>query len=347
MRKSIKEIKKPNVLTKPILISGEESFFIDKASEFIKKKAIAKDMEVATTVIESVSDLKQVSQDILMPSLFSEEKLFFIIFKQVPNVSLSKQLLELSASLSTEQHIVFICPKLTSKQLQAKWITSFESIGEHYIAYALKFNEQVAWIKSRLAQLGINAPHSCHQLIARHYEGNLHACYQALEKISLIFDKGDISEKDIENVLTQESDYSVFECIDNCFGGELAKVVTILDSLKQQKTEPVIMLWAYLKELRLLAKIKYSLDQGQLLRELFRAHYVWQSKQPIYQRVLKLLTLNDFYTLIAQAKKVDATIKGIEVGDSWFMIRSLLLDTIQYQVSSGDSVMHGMKSQAT
>ncbi len=329
MRKSIREIKRTGLIDKPILLSGEETFFIDKAVDHFKRIAKKNEIETNTISIDSSLDLDKLSEETLMPSLFSEKSHYFIYFKQIPNAKLSKQLVDLLPTLPTTNHYAFVLPKLSSKQLKSKWINTFESIGEHYISYPLKLHEQTAWIKSRLAQLGLETTPNSHLLIAKHYEGNLHACFQAMEKLSLIYDKARLSEADIEKALIQESEYNVFECIDSCLSGQLSRAQTIINTLQTQKIEPVLILWAFLKELRVIAKIKFSLVRGGNINEQFRVHYVWQSKQLIYRSFLKRISLSSIYKLIAMAKEVDAVIKGLSEGDAWFAICRLLITLCQ------------------
>ena len=101
----------------------------------------------------------------------------------------------------------------------------------------------------------------------------------------------------------------------------------MLARLQSEGVEPVIMSWALVRDIRALSKAKHALSQGQDQRAVFQANQIWAKRQPIYRAALQRISVEDGYALLADAVKLDQSIKGqpdqIEVGSIWFQINRL------------------------
>src|SRR3989304_76441 len=91
------------------------------------------------------------------------------------------------------------------------------------------------------------------ELLAHHMEGNLLAAAQEIEKLALLLGRGEVSLDDIEGNLGDNARFSVFTLADACLRGGAAAILRILNSLRAEGVDPVLVLWALAREARSLA----------------------------------------------------------------------------------------------
>jgi DNA polymerase III subunit delta len=154
-------------------------------------------------------------------------------------------------------------------------------------------------------------------LLAECVEGNLAAAAQAIEKIFLLKPTSIVDVELIKTILTDESRFSIFDFVENLIAGNQARALHILENLKQEGTEPVLILWGVTRELRLLADFAQQLKQGQPLENLFQKHRIFSQREVALRKFLKQFSVQDCWQLISKAGEIDKIIKGALPGNVW------------------------------
>ena len=72
-------------------------------------------------------------------------------------------------------------------------------------------------------------------------QGNLIYADNALKKLELIYENKIIDEKDLLSCLTDNSKYDGFNLINSCFSGNLSQTKKIINFLKEQTTDPILI----------------------------------------------------------------------------------------------------------
>lgn len=301
-----------------ILLSGDELFFIDATVKFIIKRANEAGIDNVTKhSIATLDDYAQLVEAIKTPSLFSEQSLFIIRLNGYPKAPIQKQLTELLTLLDEQNTCVFIIDKLTKKQQQSTWVQAIEKNGKHFESLKLKPVEFKRWLGSRLKQKRLSCNDQLIESLATHYENHLLAANQAIENLALLSDDGKISDETLDLVLSQQSQYTIFQCADEALSGNPSKALAILSELKANRAEPILILWSLSKELRLLALLLEGKEKGQPLNQLFRQANIWQSKTGIYHKAVERHNKHSAYQMLQQAKTIDASIKGLNPHKPW------------------------------
>lgn len=189
--------------------------------------------------------------------------------------------------------------------------------------YPLNSAELPVWVARRLRTQGLNPGDGVSEMLAYRYEGNLLACSQEVEKLSLLFDQGDVSLADIEGKLGDNARFDVFAMVDLCLQGDAAATVRALQGLRAEGTAPVLILWALVREIRSLAQMAIDVAAGKSEQQIFRDYRVWAKRQSLVRRALKRHSSGRWYALLQGSHRADKVIKGREPGDAWQALLAL------------------------
>ena len=158
-------------------------------------------------------------------------------------------------------------------------------------------------------------------LLTDYVEGNLSAATQALEKIYLMQSQQPIDAKLIVSVFTDESRFTIFDFAEHFFLGEHARTLHILDNLKADGAEPVLILWALTRELRLLAGFSQQVQRGAAIENVLQTNRIFFRRQTAFRRFLTRASYTDCWHLLKEAAFIDRIIKGAARGNCWDALR--------------------------
>ena len=89
--------------------------------------------------------------------------------------------------------------------------------------------------------------------------------------------------------------------------------------------EPVILMWALTRELRMLAALGDAIKSGIDLSTAMKQERVWQNRQGIVRACVGRHRSQDFYLFIKMACKADAAAKGQRQADPWQLATEIVL----------------------
>ncbi len=156
-------------------------------------------------------------------------------------------------------------------------------------------------------------------------EGNLLAAAQELEKLSLLHPGGLIDTNTLDNAITDNARFDIFQLVDNTLLGNRPRSLRILQNLANEDTEPTLVLWALTRELRTLCEMQKKMKQGASLSSLFSQFRIWEKRQPAVRAFLQRHPQRDGWDLLLKAAEIDRMIKGIEIGNTWDTLADLVI----------------------
>lgn len=106
------------------------------------------------------------------------------------------------------------------------------------------------WLDKRFQKAGFKITPTARQLLCEHFEGNILAANQCLEKLKLMYSKGELTDTQIITVLSPSARYSVFDLMHNLHPQHAEKMPKILTRLQEEGVEPAIVLWGIARECR-------------------------------------------------------------------------------------------------
>ena len=114
------------------------------------------------------------------------------------------------------------------------------------------------------------------------------------------------------------------------------KVLKILSSLNAEGVAPAIVLWALVREARIL--ISYKSAQGQSDRErVLKTNGVWGERKQLIELSAKRLNHAELNRILVLGAKADRQIKGQQHGDAWetLLEASLALASVSVLAKTG------------
>ncbi|HLD14909.1 MAG TPA: DNA polymerase III subunit delta, partial [Burkholderiales bacterium] len=187
------------------------------------------------------------------------------------------------------------------------------------------------WIARRMLVRGLKPGAGVTELLAYHMEGNLLACDQEIEKLAMLWGTAasgaprTVAIEEIEGALSDNARFSVFQLADASLKGEARVVLRMLESLRAEGMEPMLVLWALTREARALASLSVRVAAGESVEQALDAARVWSRRKPQVAQALKRLAPVAWLGVLQRAARIDRVIKGRATGDAWRELQNLAL----------------------
>ena len=251
-------------------------------------------------------------------SLFSDKK---IIEARIPGGKPGDKgiaaLTEICANPSPDNLLLIIFPKLEKSALNSKWLKTLENAGAHIQVWPVNASQMPRWIDQRLRSANISANQEAIEILADRVEGNLLAAVQEIEKLKLLAPEGTVDGSTMSSVVTDSARYNVFEFVDRVLAGDAQAAAKSLRGLENEGTEPIPLLWAITRELRVLIKASELMAGGQKSDWALEKAGVWKKRIPLFRNALKRLQPAHLRMLLCQAGAIDRGIKGMRKLNIW------------------------------
>ncbi|MDK4680588.1 DNA polymerase III subunit delta [Kingella negevensis] len=259
--------------------------------------------------------------------LFADLKLLEI---HVPNGKVGKNggeaLLQLAENLPPDAVVLIVLPKLEKAQISSKWFGALAKNGVVLEAKAVTGAVLPAWIGERLQQQGLSAEPEAVALFAERVEGNLLAAKQEIDKLVLLHPKGHlITVQDAEQAVANVARFDVFQLAAAWMGGDVRRVMRLLDGLEAEGDEPVLLVWAVAEDVRTLIRLSAALKQGKSVQAVRNELRLWGDKQTLAPKAVARLSAMRLIEALQECARIDRQIKGAEDGDAWATFRQLMM----------------------
>lgn len=317
----VSQLSSDSFTAQPVyLLYGEEPFFLRESYDGLRDKLRSQGYLTGDVYdVDAQFDWQALQMETQAGSLFAEQRMIVVNMpKGSPGREGGKFIQDwcafahsLPAGLPPEMVIVFLCERLDSRQVKAKWVTAIESAGLVVQAKPVPLNALPNWCQKKAQTLGLQLDLDAAQLLAERVEGNLLAADQALTKLSLVFgSNATISVETIIEQVVDQAHYQLFALSSALLKGQVAYSLQMLMRLREEGLEPPVILWLLSKELRQLIELSQCVQQGSM-SQAFKQCRIWSSKQAEYTLALKRQNLLGWQALLKSALQIDLMIKGI------------------------------------
>jgi DNA polymerase-3 subunit delta len=310
------------------LISGEVPLLMQEACDKVRKAAVQKgftDREIFQVETGFNWDLFVEATHTL--SLFSNKQLLELRVTNTLTETAGKTLQNYCAQLPQDKILLIITGKLDAKTQKTTWFQAVSKVGVTLAIWPIERQQLPSWVAQRLAQVGLQVESAGIQLLAERAEGNLLACAQEIEKLKLIYDSGQVTAEAIIQAVSDSSRFDVFTFVDAVLAGEKKRLLHIVNGLKNEGVESVLVLWALVRELRNLINIKIDMgtQSGLPSPKILQKYQIWEKRKACVQRALQAHSLQNLQQLLQQAQQIDCMIKGLNKGNVWDALQRLSL----------------------
>lgn len=310
------------------LVSGDEPLLVLEALDTIRAAAREQGFGSRELFVQTGgfdwSELTNAGGNL---SLFADRRIIELRLPAgKPGVKGSATIADFAASSGDD--ILFLCsaPKPDRSSANAKWIKAFEKHGGLVQVWPVDSRELPGWIDARMRRAGLKPDRDAVRLLADRVEGNLLAAQQEIEKLRLLHGEGPVNAEDVDAAVADSSRYDVYKLVDAAVGGDAARAVRILNGIRIEGVEPVIVMWALTRELRTLANLAESVRGGTDLSSAMRQAYVWQNRQGLVRACVGRHQPGEFYRLLKLARDADAAAKGQKRADPWQLATQIVLE---------------------
>lgn len=319
-----------------IFIAGSEPLLVQEA--FDAALAFGKSQGFTDREIFDVCtgfDWSSFSYGAKAPSLFSDKRILDIRLAslKIGDVG-SKAFRAYVQNPSPDNLLIITAPKLDANAQKSKWVVELEKAGLLVTVWPVDRARLPAWIATRLKAAGL--PHSpkISNYIAAQTEGNLLAAKQHIDKVTLLQSDTPMDEATIAKTINASNHYSVFDLVSSALSGDAVRAIRIVRTLKEEKTEATLALWAICSELRI-AEYLLAHDGKKPFAQLCRDKGVWQKRQDDLACFIKRQKIQAVHSQLQTAARIDKMIKGISDGSEWETLEALVL-----QMSAPKGTMH-------
>jgi len=259
-------------------------------------------------------------------SLFAEKKVIELrLGSQKLNKVASQILQQYLANPAPDNVIMMLADKLDIGVKKSAWFKAVEQHGVVVEIWPIDSTQLPQWLRSRASSLGLTLDRDATQLLCDRIEGNLLAARQELDKLSLLYPGQTLNADTVIDAVSDSSRYDIYGLTDAAIQGQAARTQKILQVLRQEGTEPPVLLWALSREIRTLLTIQQGLNNGTPYDTLCQRERIWgKRKQQMRQAANRCSAI----LLMAQLERcfhIDQMIKGARFGDLWLELSSISL----------------------
>lgn len=303
------------------LIHGNEpllhTWFVDGCRPiFNHNQQIIKRME-----LNNAKDWDNVIGELGSLSLFGEDVAIVLTGKAKPSNAILSQLDRFADDANnhaTNHALIYSLPQQDKKAQSTKLFGLFARKGSVIDASLHSESVRESILMSKADELGVQLDDEAWHFVLTHTENNLLSAHQALMRAADLYAHSThaLDVNAMMEVLVSDYQYSVFNLSDNILAGNVARVLQILNHLKQTDTAPSLVLWALTKEI------------GQILRlqdgQSFEKLGIWRNKTTLYRNAAN--SSRFCAAQLADIYDIDKSIKGLSQADSWQKIEHLVLN---------------------
>ena len=305
-------------LARLYLVFGEEPLQALEAADAIRAAARERGHERDCLTVETGFDWNSLRQQACSPSLFAPLRLLELRMGNAKPGDAGAQALSAYAARPPEDIALLITAgKLDWNTQKSRWFAALDEAGVVVAAAPVEPQQLPGWIERRLRSRGLDPVPEAVTLLAERVEGNLLAAAQEIEKLALLADDRELTAQAVLAAVGDSARYSIYDFVDAALLGQPERVARILDGLRDEGIEPVLVNWALHQESRRLAMLAFARSRGQALEAALAEQKVWEKRKPLLRQASQRLALTDCRRLLRACARTDRTIKGAETGSPW------------------------------
>jgi len=277
------------------LVAGDEPLLVGEAVDAIRERARTAGFgERQVFFIERANSVwEAVRQQAQALSLFASRRIVELRMPSgKPGVAGAAALLQLIAAAGEELLLLIVTGKLERETQASEWLQALQQRGAWLPIWPIERARLPQWLRSRFAAAGLSVSDEALALLAERSEGNLLAARQEVDKLSLLLPAGStVSIAEVAAGSADSARFDVYLLGEAVRARDAARALRILAGLAAEGSEPVLVLWSLVRELRALQASGGAPQRGR--------------PRLSYAR------------LAARAARADRMAKGLSAGDPW------------------------------
>jgi DNA polymerase-3 subunit delta len=315
-------------LDKLYFLFGDEPVQLMKCLDVIRNKANEESItERLVCHVSGPSDWESLGAEINSMSLFSEKRLIEVRMGSKKPDKLGVSVLDqITQNDNSDDRFVIVLENNEASIKKAKWFKSLQSGSIFFESKMLDSSALSHWIVATGRELGMEFSQMALQLFCERVEGNLLVASQELEKLALATSGHRIEEADIVGSMNDSGSFNIYDLTNTLLRGDLYRTLRVVRRLREIGIEPVLIIWAIVRELRALALIIAEAENGGSVSKIIDSARIWGPRKDAFKIFIQKATTAQVLTLLLHANYIDTVIKGARLGSVWDEIEILSLN---------------------
>jgi DNA polymerase-3 subunit delta len=215
--------------------------------------------------------------------------------------------------------------KLDKEQLKSGWVKALEKEGVLVQIWPLDLAQTQEWIRRRMQSRGLQPVDDAVVFLAERVEGNLLAAAQEVDKLALLHTSGPLDAETVLASVADQARYSIFDLVDAVLAGDVRRSVRMLEGLRGEGVEAILVLWGLAREIRGLCDLARQVERGQSVERAMEIARVWNQRKPLVRKAANRLDAGTWLALLHQCAELDRSLKGVGEGRIWDELLQLCL----------------------
>lgn len=306
------------------LVFGDEALLTIESIDQIQAKAKQQGfLEKFSYSLDGNFDKDQIFNQFNTLSLFSE--------KQIIELTLSKTtkentdfIREITPLLHADILLIVQGPKLNNQQLKSVWFSKLEQQGLFISSNALLPQRFPQWLYQRIKNVGLTSTPEVIEFLGLHFEGNLLAAKQEIEKLAILFPQQHLHLAQVEQSITTHNHFSLFQWVDSLLAGDKARTSRIFKQLYAEGTELLLLSATLTSEIQKLLALSYQLNTHSL-STLFAQQKppLWPAKQALISTALTRLNKQQLEAMLLACALLEVSVKVNNDSDTWLQLEAI------------------------
>lgn len=301
------------------VVSGDEPLQREEALDRIRQSARARGhderVRMETGKGFDWSTLRETADTL---SLFAQKRVLDLRMPTgKPGDAGSKALIAYAERPSPDNVLVIGTAKLDPTSRRTKWYRALESAGVSVQVWPVDAPRLATWIRERGARRDVRMTMEAAELLGERVEGNLLAAAQEIDKLGLLYPSLTIDPDHVMGSVGDSARFSVFDCVESALQGNPRRVLRISQGLAEEGTEPVLLSWAFTREIRLLETVASEAERGLGIEPALDKQKLWEKRKRPLAAALARHPARHFRRMLRRLAVIDRIIKGAAPGNAW------------------------------
>jgi DNA polymerase III subunit delta len=314
-----------NTPSSTVVIVGDEPLTKAECLDAVRQYARRLGAEERTSLlVERQFNWQTVTQFSQHFSLFSSHRILEIhIPSGKPGVDGAKVLSELAKQPMPDTTTIITLPTLERESKNSAW---YLTLLDQALVIELKdisIQQLPTWIQQRLAMQDQSADNASLVFMAQQVEGNLLAAHQEIQKLALLFPKGELSAAHIKEAVFNVARFDAFQLGEAMLEGDSDRTIRILQGLQDEGEQEVAVMNPLIWLVRPLLRVKQAEAQGEHLQSALSSARIFGDRQTLIKKAAQRLSLRQIEAALQKLSEIDRIAKGVMQGDAWLEISRL------------------------
>ncbi len=307
------------------LFSGDEPLQLGETADAVRRHAREQGFtEREVMHAEKGFDWNELLASSNAMSLFAEKR---VIDLRLPSGKPGKDggaaLTEYAARPPEDTVLLITSGKIDKRSQSSKWYKAVDQLGATLQVWPVETRDMPNWLNQRMRARGLQPEREAVAIIAERVEGNLLAAAQEVDKLALLNGEGPLSVGQVEAAVADSARFDVFGLVDAALVGDTVRAPRMLEGLRGEGVEPILVLWALTREIRSLADMAAQIESGKGMDGVLSR--VWGKRKGPVKAGLQRHNKVRWQQMLRRAARLDRVIKGAATGNAWDELLQLTL----------------------